>query len=138
LEEIGWATVDQWGDPRSSNAGLYPTYKLLREAEFHHYCKQEIVTNSVKGVGKIQLDYHSLLSFFTACMNGFLNENYIVQDLSPSDKASLIFQDQLWEDFLNPVCNYLCDNFIPSVAKGYRSEPVESLCPFFFWDECEK
>jgi hypothetical protein len=73
LEELGRAAIDQGSNPRSRNAGLYPSHKLLSEPKFPHYCKQEIMSNPIKGVGKIQLNCHSFLFFFIACVNGFLN-----------------------------------------------------------------
>ena len=73
--------------------------------------------------------------FFVAGMNGFLDKNDIVQDLSTFHKPSLILWNQFWQKFFKPVSHNFGNNFIPRITEGYRPESAEIFGSLFFWDK---
>ena len=67
-------------------------------------------------------------------MNGLLNENYVVLNLSVLDEAALVFRDDPGQDVFESVGYDFCDDFIPCIAQ--RDGPIsgEILHPFLFGD----
>ena len=137
-EEAGGPSINQGSDPGGRNAIFNPIYKSLIESKVGHGSKEEIMPDSIKGTSQIQFYYHAFFLLPVAGVNGFLDKDNIVQNLSSFHKPALIFRDQFWQEFFQSVSHNFGNDFIPRVAEGYRPKFAEIPGTFFFWDKCQE
>ena len=66
FEEFSGPAIDKWGYPRGRDAGLNLFNEDRGEAKPFHHHDNEGMSQSVEGVGQVQLDGHPELSSFGA------------------------------------------------------------------------
>ena len=70
------------------------------------------MVDHVQIIFHIQLNFHTLFFVFHVAMDGFLNDDYIIHDLSASDESSLCIQD----NFSHDVFHSSSENIIGGVS----------------------
>ena len=93
LEELGWPTIYQRGNPGIGDARFNPYSEPYRKTKLWHDFKQKEVFYSIKSVKCIELYSHTLVLAFHVGVNCFLDNNDVVYNLSPSNKSSL----RIWD-----------------------------------------
>jgi len=90
------------------------------------------MSNSVESVSQIQFYNHTFFLPENAGVDGFLNQNYVVQYLPPFDETALVFWNDCWKEFFNSIGYHLGNDFVTYVAERDWSEPVKGGGPFLF------
>lgn len=91
--------------------------------------------DSVKCIFHIELNGHSLMIFFHADVNSFLDNNNVVQDLMACYETPLSFGGEFPHDFFHPGGKNFCEDFVRSIAEGDRPETVHGGWDFVFGNE---
>ena len=74
------------------------------------------MSDSIKRISQIKLNNHTFFFSLTAQVDGFLNQHYVVQNMTPFDEATLIFQNNVRHNFLNPVGYDFSNQFVTNIA----------------------
>ena len=104
------------------------------KAQIKHDSIKKIQPNFIKGIGKVQFDYHTFFLPLVTRVNCLLDQDDIVLNLSILNEAPLVLQNDPGEDFFKSVCNNFCDDFVPCVAERDRAESGKALGAFIFWN----
>ena len=65
-------------------------------------------------------------------MDGLLDQDDVILDLSILDETPLIFRNDPRKNIFNSVCNDFSDYFVPCIAERDRPESGKALGPFLF------
>ena len=74
------------------------------------------MVDPVESVCHIHLDFHTLLFVFQAGMDSFLDNDYIIHDLSASKETSLSIRDYFSHDLFHSSSKNFGENFIGGVT----------------------
>ena len=116
LEEANRSTIDEWCDPRTANAGFDPSCNSFLKAHSEHDLTHKEMIDLVEGVPHIQLDCHTLLFVLQAGMDSFLDDDYIIHDLSARNESSLSAQDDFSHDIFHSSGKNFGKNFVGGVT----------------------